>query len=480
MGEEALELTRDQLAELKKRFFREMKPKEESGVRISNDGMEAWMYLAEPGGDKEGYSKEELIGMLREAGVATGYIMPRLVAMSRKGVYQREILVAKGKPAVDGTDGAYEYFFAPDDISKAPKIKEDGSVDYTSMSMLQNVKTGDKLAVYHPAIPGQDGFTVDGEILKCNVVKELPPIRGMCIRREGNTYYANTTGKVELKDGTIDIKAVHEVSGDVDLSIGKIEFFGDVVISGNVTAGVMIRAGRNLVINGNVESATLYAGGDIVLKRGVQGNMKGKIRARGSVFSNFIEQCEVRAEGNVEANYILNANVYASNKVIVSGSRGSIIGGYTFGLKGIEVGQLGNDVEVRTVVHAGYERETYNEWCKCQEEERDIADKLEQILYKMEALIKKKNFAGSGAGQGLVELNTQKDICYKKLDEVKEKKQKYKQRIDEGKGSKITVFRETYRGVVLELESCSRTMNSEVQYAVYRCLKGSVEIESAG
>ena len=63
MGEEALELTRDQLAELKKRFFREMEPKEESCVRISADRMEAWMYLAEPGGDKEGYSKEELIGM---------------------------------------------------------------------------------------------------------------------------------------------------------------------------------------------------------------------------------------------------------------------------------------------------------------------------------------------------------------------------------------------------------------------------------
>ena len=58
--------------------------------------------------------------------------------------------------------------------------------------------------------------------------------------------------------------------------------------------------------------------------------------------------------------------------------------------------------------------------------------------------------------------------------------QEYKKRIDEGKDSKITVFRETYRGVVLELESCSRTMNSEVQYAVYRCLRGSVEIESAG
>lgn len=479
MGEEVLELTRDQLAELKKRFFREMKPKEESNVRISDDRMEAWMYLAEPLGDKEEYSKEELIGMLRNAGVAAGYIMPRLVAMAKKGVYQREILVAKGKPAVEGTDGTYEYFFSPDAISKAPVINDDGSVDYSSMSMLQNVKTGDKLAVYHPAVPGQDGFTVDGEILKCELVKELAPIRGMCITREGNTYYANTTGKVEIKDGAIDIKAVHEVSGDVDLSTGKIEFFGDIVISGSVTAGVVIRAGRNLVIEGNVESATLYAGGDIVLKRGVQGNMKGKIRARGSFFSNFIEQCEVRADGNVEANCILNANVYSSNKVIVKGSRGSIIGGYTFGLKGIEAEQLGNDVEVRTVVHAGYEREIYNEWCKCQEEERDIADKLEQILYKMESLIKKKSFVKSGAGQGLIELNAQKDAYYKRLDEVREKRQEYKNRIDAGKGSKIKVVRDTFRGVVLEVESCSRVMKSEVQYATFRCLKGSVEIEAA-
>lgn len=151
MDEEILTLTREQLAELKKRFLHSSMLQEKSYVRISDDKMEAWLYLAEPSEAEEKYKIDSLLDMLRQEGVEEGYLMPRLVAMAKKGVYQREILVAKGKEVVEGTDGSYEYFFTPDAIMEAPTIREDGSVDYGSMSMLQSVQAGDKLAEYHPA-----------------------------------------------------------------------------------------------------------------------------------------------------------------------------------------------------------------------------------------------------------------------------------------------------------------------------------------
>lgn len=477
MEEEILTLTRDQLAELKKRFSHSGMVLEESYVRVSEDRMEAWLYLAEPSETGERYKVDELLEMLREEGVTTGYVMSRLVAMSKKGVYQREILVAKGKAVVEGKDGYYKYFFTPDEISTAPAIREDGSVDYSSMSMLQSVKAGDALAEYYPAVGGEDGYDVEGNVLKKSMIKELPPLRGINIERRGNVYYAKTAGKIEMKNGNIDIRMVHEIIGDVDLNNGKIEFFGDVTISGNVSAGVIIRAGRNLVIEGTVESADLFAGGNIVLKRGIQGNMKGRVRSRGNIFANFLEQCDVKAELNVEANYILNANVKADGMIIVSGRRGSIIGGKVAALQGIEAYQLGNPAEVRTIVHSGYEKEIYDRYTSCVKREKELKDQLQDVLESMRELIKRKQFQGAASGNTLMLLNGKKDEYFKQLDEVMEKIEDCRARIEKGKGTRINAEGTTYKGVILSIENYSKQAPGGIERTTYRCIGGEIVSE---
>ena len=107
MDEEILTLTREQLGELKKRFLHGSKVQEQSRVSVSKDQMKAWLYLAEPSEEKGHYKTDELLEMLRVEGVTTGYLMPRLVAMAKKGVYHREVLVAKGKEVEEGKDGYY-------------------------------------------------------------------------------------------------------------------------------------------------------------------------------------------------------------------------------------------------------------------------------------------------------------------------------------------------------------------------------------
>ena len=59
---------------------------------------------------------------------------------------------------------------------------------------------------------------------------------------DGNTYYAAIDGKVEYCNYDLRIVNVLDISGDVDLNIGNIDFNGDVNITGNVITGVTIRA----------------------------------------------------------------------------------------------------------------------------------------------------------------------------------------------------------------------------------------------
>ena len=66
MDEEILTLTREQLAELKKRFLHSSMLQEKSYVRISDDKMEAWLYLAEPSEAEEKYKIDSLLDMLRQ------------------------------------------------------------------------------------------------------------------------------------------------------------------------------------------------------------------------------------------------------------------------------------------------------------------------------------------------------------------------------------------------------------------------------
>ncbi len=477
MAEEILTLTREQMGELRKRFLHGSKVQEKSYVRVSDDRMKAWLYLSEPSGDTEKYDVDALLVMLKEDGVTTGYLMPRLVAMSKKGVYQREILVAEGKAVVEGSDGYYEYLFDTENLSGAPKIMEDGSVDYGSVNVLQSVQVGGKLAEYHEAVGGEDGFTVDGMILKSNPVRELQPLRGRSVERRGNLYFAKVAGKVEIKAGNIDIRTVHEVQGDVDLSTGRIEFFGDVVINGNVSTGVLIRAGRNLVIEGTVECAELFAGGDIVLKRGVQGNMKGRVRARGNVFANFIEQCEVNAEVNIEANYILNANVSAGSQVIVRGKRGSIIGGKVSALQGVTAFNLGNTVEVKTIVCAGFEKEIYEKHVKLTEKQKEISGKLRDILERMEYLIKQKQFQGETDRGSLLILNGKKDEYFKQLDGIKDEIEQCQERMEKGRGATVNAEGVTNKGVIICIDGYSKTCAGSTQYVTYRCRGGEIVTE---
>ena len=84
--------------------------------------------------------------------------------------------------------------------------------------------SGEKVAVYHHAEPGSDGYTVRGVEVKAKAPKELLPLRGKGVERVGDEYFAQTDGKIEAKNGKIDIQKVHEVAGDVTLIVGKVEF----------------------------------------------------------------------------------------------------------------------------------------------------------------------------------------------------------------------------------------------------------------
>lgn len=324
-----------------------------SYVRILNDGMEAWLSLAPA--VEEPYTEASVHEFVKSQGITNGILESNVKAMVRKKVYNRETLIAVALKAQEGKDGYYQFYFRRDNQKPAPHIRPDGTVDYGSFHLIETVKKDDMLAMYHPATKGKAGCNVQGKVLPFNQGKDLPPLKGKGFyRNEGsNAYFAARDGRVEYKDGEIEIRSTHIIEGDVTIATGSVEFFGDIIIHGNVESGVSIKTGRTLTIDGTLGACNIYAVGDIILKKGVQGGNKSKIVTRGNLYADFIEHSDVEATKEIKANVIMNSNVISEDKIILTGSRGAIIGGYTHADKGIEIKCAGNDAEIRTVIHVG-------------------------------------------------------------------------------------------------------------------------------
>src|SRR5690606_27653982 len=109
---------------------------------------------------------------------------------------------------------------------------------------------------------------------------------------------------------------VYEVSGDLDMKTGNIDFVGNVVIRGNVPNGFEIKAKGDIHVYGTVESAFLYSEGSIFVNAGIVGQGNGKIYAKNNLHTTFINQGNIEVENDVHVSQsILHSTVIAGGSI---------------------------------------------------------------------------------------------------------------------------------------------------------------------
>lgn len=322
-------------------------------VQTYNSEMEAYLQILAPEDDKQ-YTIGYIKTLLEQNGIRYGIDDSALKRIIEEELYEQQVMVAHGTPAVDGIDGYYEYRFQHNKSNK-PLVKPDGSVDYWSVNNIQSVSAGDVIAVYHPPVQGADGMTVRGATVLAKRGKDQAMLKGKGFLRseDGLTYTAEIDGKIEAQGDRIMVLAIHEIGGDADISTGNIDFRGDVVIHGNVENGIVINATGTITIDGTVEACTLRAGKDIILRRGMLGGNKASVRTKGNIYAKFFENTSIEAGGNIQADVLMNCEVECKGKITLSGKRASIIGGQVHAVEGIEVANLGNDAETKTYIYIG-------------------------------------------------------------------------------------------------------------------------------
>lgn len=360
-------------------------------VKVSDDRMEATLTCMEKINLTHENIKTELYSKNITYGIDNQAIDFVVSSINSNGEPIKNFLVASGKPCKEGRDGEIKIFF---EINEIPCYKEqkDGSIDIRETNIVQTIKEGDELALLIPHVDPIPGKDVYGRIISAQKVKKvsLKPGKNVRVSEDGVHFFAETSGRPLFEGDKISVNEVLSIPGDLDLSVGNIDFDGIVEIDGNVEDGFKVKASKTITIRGFVGACELEAGLDIQINGGCNGKEQSNIICGRNLEAKYLNENKVISRGNITVrNEIVNSNLLSLGRVVVKS--GSIRGGKIIAKKGIESYDIGSDMGVKTVLFPGEDFEL-NEKCKKIDEcIIKINNEMEEINQMLAPLLKNKD-----------------------------------------------------------------------------------------
>lgn len=350
-------------------------------VFLSKNNLTAWILAYPPSGGGKHLDRETLTGALAKHKITFGINEALLDAIPKDPKpYFKLYPIARGQSPVPGEDGQILDQF-PRTQDRQMVADENDRVDYANLGLIHNVEEGGEICRIILPTPGVPGRTVqDREVpAKDGKPAAVPKGKNTQISEDGQSLTATMSGHVEFSGGCFHVKPVMDIPGNVDFSVGNISFFGDVCIRGDVCSGFTVRATGSITIDGVVEASTIEAGRNLVIVKGVQGDSEAVLRAQGSVFAKYIENCCVYAKQDVETEAIINCEVYSGGTVNACSGHGKIIGGKICAGQMVHAGMIGSRVGNRTDVILGGQPCEDFDYTRLTNEIRDLEEQLKRI-----------------------------------------------------------------------------------------------------
>ena len=291
-------------------------------------------------------SADVLRDRLEAAGVTSGIIEDVLQDFDPPRPLLDIRCVARGEAPTIGHNARISFAFDRDPQFN-PVRRQDGSFDYHATAIERFVEAGAVLATRQPPVPGMPGRDVLGrELGPPNVHDEpLSALAGRGTEVQGETLIATEAGRPSLTGNRVEVSPVYEVAGDLDYSVGNIEFSDDVVVRGDVRPGFSIVAGGSVVVHGVTESACIKAERDITLA-GVVGGHETALEAGGDLMAQYLHNAAATATGTLKvAKEIVNCTIDAER--VSTPPSGRVVGGSLSVRVEVDVGTLGSVKAVR-------------------------------------------------------------------------------------------------------------------------------------
>lgn len=393
---------------------------------------------------------------------------------------QTNIAQTDNPPA--GRDGYVRFVFDMEDDELKPAEGQDGKVDLKEVTKLKNVKRGQLVAELIEPLAGPAGRTVTGEEIAPKYGKRARFKIGKNVVLNGDqtAMYAAIDGLVTMTDkGKTNVFPVYEVNGDVDYSVGNIDFVGTVVIRGNVLNGFRVRASGDIRVVGGVEGAELEAEGSIEITSGIMAGNKGHVKAGRNVKSSFIQDGIVHAgEDVIVSQSIMHSTVKAGRNVICSGAKGLIVGGIVQAGEQVSVRNLGNMMSTATVVEVGVNPQLREELLMLRstiKQSYESNEKTEKALVLLDQLAA----AGQLSPERLelrAKLNATKRQTNAVIDESKARMLEIERTLEDTDRSKVNISGTVFGGTKVVIGRYTKFVKDSSQRISFRLMDGDIAL----
>ena len=397
------------------------------------------------------------------------------------------ILIAKGRPPVEGVDGRIESTI-PAMKEKTPHLDEHGLADFRDLGEIVTVHEGEVLMRLILPTNGDPGETVTGKPFPVKQGKSVAfstNLDGAILDPNDPTrLVAAISGcPVIVKDG-VTVDPVFNVQ-DVDLHTGNINFSGAVHVSGDVQGDMTIIASGDIYVDGTVGNAMLESGGDIIVKGGIIGG--SELHAdRGEKF-----HASVKCKGSCTARFVQNANITAGNAIyihdismlstltaghqIIVGDKGSrkgdIIGGKIHATMLVKAQNIGSPAYLTTVVSAGADN-LLHERLDANTETREAA------VHELGNIIKLLEIARLSPGrippETVKTLGTTRDALNAQIAHLREEEVELRNEMDIANRAQIVVEKHLFGGAEISIGLMHQHVTKDKEGGVFHLSNGEL------
>jgi len=388
----------------------------------------------------------------------------------------KPVLVATGTPPSAGRDGYIDYKVKVD--TEMMELAEDdyGRIDYRELSLFDNVHAGQVLAVVVDPKKGNPGTDVFGH--------PVPPEQGRAARlrvgrnvevtEEGKCAKATSDGMPCLVRDRLEVLPVYKVREDVSYATGHIRFVGDVHVGRSVLEDFLVAADENVFIEHSIEKASVTAGENIEVGRGIYGKENVAVSAGGNLKAGFANNADLRAGGEICIDgEVLWCNCEA-DVIRVEGYRSSVKGGVHRAHSGMTLSQVGDPrstVKTELIVQPS----------------QDTLDRIETITKELEHI--------RSEAKGKVErMQGFRNVTESYREKAKEQLTEWKSRekelqdelaelqatLDRSKEGEIVVTGDVYPGTKVVIGDAEREIRSALRAVVFRYKDGKIDAADIG
>lgn len=454
-------------------------------VSVSEDRLDACIQFQKV---EEGLKlrARDLEDLLAQHGVVYGIrkdVLDKIVA-SPEQYRIDQIVVARGDAPINGENGFIRMLYNLERERAKPTQMEDGTVDYREINQLNNVQKGQPIAERIAPKEGTPGKAVTGEVLIAKNGKEAQFKLGKNVvtDKEKNTMYAAIDGLVTKTDrDKVNVFPVYEVNGDIDYSVGNIDFVGTVVIRGNVLPGFKVKAAGDIRVVGGVEAGELFAEGSIEITEGILGQNKGVVIAGKNVKTSFVQDAEITAKEDVLVSQsIMHSHVRAGANVICHGTKGLIVGGIVQAGEKVKARTVGNTMSTATVIEVGVLPELREELGEVRgklRESKDNLDKTEKALTLLDQLAASGQLSGEKLAMRIRLTNSKKQTL-EEIDELKERVIEIEKSLEGAVKAEVEVTATIYAGTKVVIGRYTRFVKDPVRMVKFCINEGEVTMLS--